>query len=343
MSKRALVISGGGSKGAFAVGAIKALAANAPETTFDIYIGTSTGSLIVPFAAAGALDLLEKMYTTVTTADIVQKDNNFAEQLLTEDSLFNADPLAKLVTQNYNDDFCNKLFASDKEVYLATTCLQTGESVFFSTKNPPAGADADVVKARNPDTFRRAVMASACQPVFMPPIEVEKGMQPFRQYVDGGVRVYAGIQLAIDAGATEIYAILLSPAASAPEQVVFNDAFTILEHTIDIFTTDVAVNNLRLPMLFSQGLRYIADVKAAMLKKGKSQAEIDEFFNIDHTNPFSGHDPVTIYVVRPDAALGGGPGGLDFVPADMKAMLAKGENSMTTFLANLPPGGSNMV
>jgi len=342
MSKRALVISGGGAKGAFAVGAIKALAANAPATTFDIYVGTSTGSLIVPFAAAGALDLLEKMYTTVTTADVIQK-GNVGERILADNSLFNADPLARLITQNFNDDFCNKLLASPKEVYLATTCLQTGDSVYFSTKDAPAGSNANVIKAGNPDTFRRAVMASACQPVFMPPIEVEKGKRPMRQYVDGGVRAYAGIQLAVDAGADEIYAILLSPSAGTPDNEVFNDAFTILEHTIDIFTTEVAVTNLRLPMLYTQGLRYIADVKAGMLKKGKTQAEIDEFFDIDRTNPFSGKTPVTIYVVRPDSPLGGGPGGLNFIPDEMKGMLAKGVNSMSDLLAHLPPNGSNMV
>ncbi len=48
---RALVISGGGSKGAFAVGIVKRLLENYPNLKFDMYVGTSTGSLIVPLLA----------------------------------------------------------------------------------------------------------------------------------------------------------------------------------------------------------------------------------------------------------------------------------------------------
>ena len=62
--------------------------------------------------------------------------------------------------------------------------------------------------------FRKAVMASACQPVFMPPIKVNKNVpgeaNPDFQFVDGGVREYAGVQMAIDSGASEIFTILSS-------------------------------------------------------------------------------------------------------------------------------------
>ena len=44
--KRALVISGGGSKGAFAVGALKNLIRER-NLTFDVVAGTSTGAAIV--------------------------------------------------------------------------------------------------------------------------------------------------------------------------------------------------------------------------------------------------------------------------------------------------------
>ncbi|MGZ8522928.1 MAG: patatin-like phospholipase family protein, partial [Chitinophagaceae bacterium] len=45
--KKALVISGGGSKGAFAVGVYKHLISGY-ALDFDVLVGTSTGSLIVP-------------------------------------------------------------------------------------------------------------------------------------------------------------------------------------------------------------------------------------------------------------------------------------------------------
>jgi len=339
MGKRALVISGGGCKGAFAVGVIKNLAANFPDISFDVLVGTSTGSLISPLAALEELGLLEQLYTTVTTDNIITK-GNVLTRLLGDNSLFDAKPLGDLIKQYYNDDRCNRVFQSNKEVFLATTCLQTGQSVYFSTKDAPILTDYEVVKLNNPDELRRAVMASACQPVFMPPIEVKKGSLPMRQYVDGGVREYAGIQLAIDAGADEIYAILLSPADEGVDEVTYNDAFTILTKTTDIFTTDVGVNDVKIPATYNKALRYIAAVQKKMKDNGVAQATIDNYFNIPFTNPFTGKKPLKIYVIRPDSPLGGGPGGLNFDPTEMKGMLAKGGKQIDDFMANLPPDGS---
>jgi NTE family protein len=339
MAKRALVISGGGCKGAFAVGVIKNLAANFPDISFDIFVGTSTGSLIAPFAALGEIDLLEQLYTTITTDNIIIK-GNVITRLLAANSLFDAKPLGDLIKLHYDDKHCNQVFQSQKEVYFATTCLQTGQSVYFASKDAPLVTDYEVIKLNNPDEFRRAVMASACQPVFMPPMEVKKGAVPMRQYVDGGVREYAGVQLAIDAGAEEIYTILLSPEKEIPEEKTFNDAFTILTTTIDTFTTDVGVNDIRVPMLYNRALKYISSVQQKMKKAGVPQADIDNYFNIPFGNMFTGKKPLKIYVIRPDAPLGGGAGGLNFDPTEMKGMLAKGSKTIDDFMANLPPDGS---
>ena len=62
--KKALVISGGGCKGAYAVGVLQFLKDHRPEFfsggrfTFESYFGTSTGALIVPLASTGDLALL---------------------------------------------------------------------------------------------------------------------------------------------------------------------------------------------------------------------------------------------------------------------------------------------
>jgi hypothetical protein len=164
-----------------------------------------------------------------------------------------------------------------------------------------------------------------------------------RQYVDGGVREYAGVQLAIDAGADEIYAILLNPKNAPVAETTYNDGFSILQRTIQIFTTDVGVNNLRIPMQYNRALRYIDAVKKKMTAAGINQGAIDSFFNIPFDNPFMGKKPLKIYVIRPDTALGGGPGGLDFNPAEMKAMLAKGQSTLSEFMASLPPDGDSFV
>jgi NTE family protein len=335
MSKRALVISGGGSKGAFAVGVLKNLAANFPDIGFDVLVGTSTGSLIAPFAALGRIDMLEKLYTSITTEQVITKGNVVA-RLLGNNSLFDATPLGNLIKQYYNDDICQQVFASGKEVFFATTCLQTGASVNFSVAEVSFVSDYEIIKLKTADELRRAVMASACQPVFMQPIEVKKGTLPLRQYVDGGVKEYAGIQLAIDAGAEEIYTIILNPDAKDAEEQPFNDALAILERTNDIFTAGVGVNDVRIPSIYNRTLQYIAAVQKKMLDAGIPLNTVNNYFNIPFNNPLTGKKPLKIYIIRPDAPLGGGPGGLLFDPAEMKGMLVKGQNRIDEFMASLP-------
>lgn len=62
---KALIVSGGGSKGAFAGGVIEYL-----DSEYDLYIGTSTGALIIPLAAADDLANLKSCYTNTTQKDI---------------------------------------------------------------------------------------------------------------------------------------------------------------------------------------------------------------------------------------------------------------------------------
>src|SRR5690554_5850319 len=66
---RALVISGGGSKGAFAGGVAQYLIEN-KKLDFDLFIGTSTGSLLVSHLALNKVKEIKNVYTSVTQNDI---------------------------------------------------------------------------------------------------------------------------------------------------------------------------------------------------------------------------------------------------------------------------------
>ncbi|PZR24166.1 MAG: Patatin [Citrobacter freundii] len=345
MSK-ALVISGGGSKGAFAVGVIKYLNANFPNSKFDMYVGTSTGSLIAPLAAMNKIDELEELYTTQNTTDIVQKFN--IGDRLGENSIMGVDPLWELVKKHYSDDFYTALQQSGKQVFLATTCLQTSELVIYSNKDQASSDNYTSRKVESALQFRKAVLASACQPVFMPPVKINQDIQgapdQFYQYVDGGVREYAGIEMAIQNGATEIVAVLLSAAHSEPEIKEYKDIYSILEQTISIFTEDVGKNDMIIPLQYNEALKYIDSVKRKMRRAGISKEDVDEYFTTSRTpNPFQDKVPLTIHVIRPDKPLGGGPGGLDFVPADMTVMLTTGETIMGQYIAKLESEGSSWV
>ena len=61
---RALVISGGGSKGAFAGGVAEYLIKE-KNVDYDIFVGTSTGSLMITHLALGKTQELKEIYSNV--------------------------------------------------------------------------------------------------------------------------------------------------------------------------------------------------------------------------------------------------------------------------------------
>ncbi|MBN8784342.1 MAG: hypothetical protein ABS85_09245 [Sphingobacteriales bacterium SCN 48-20] len=340
--KRALVISGGGSKGAFAVGVVKKLLATWPGLEFDILVGTSTGSLITPFVALDELPLVEELYTTQTT-DKILTTYNLGDRLMSH-SIFGSNPLWELLTGYLPENKAQQLL--DHPAYLAFTavCLQTGQLEVFANRDiSPAPRHYAHSRLRSPLHLQKAVMASASQPVFMPPVMVNKGIpgagNEMYQYVDGGVRQYAGIEMAIDAGATEIFTILLSSGKDDPVTTPFKDLFSILQQTIAIFTDDVGKNDLIIPQQHNEALTYIDAVQRKMKRQGVSAADIADYFHIrGRESPYEEKIPIRMFTIRPDNPLGGGPGGLVFDPAEMTGMVAAGEKAAGNFIASLPPG-----
>lgn len=339
--KRALVISGGGSKGAFAVGVLKELFITYPGLDFDLYVGTSAGSLVVSLASLKMLDTLEEVYTSISNADLFIKAN--IVDRLGETSLFDVTPAWNLIQKYYPDKNYDQLLASGKKVFLTTACLQTNQlNIFTNDATSIHSTDYNVVQTINANHFRRAMLASACEPVFMPPIQVGRDVpgaaNPQYQYVDGGVIEYIGVQMAIDAGATEIFAILLSPEKSDNEKPQFKNLLGILGETVDILTSEVGKNDIAITDQYAAALKYIAEVKTQMLADGVAQDTIDKYFTLHDQNIFQNKHPIKIFKIRPNKPLGGGPGGLTFDPNEMKGMVAKGSMAFNDFAANLPPG-----
>ncbi len=339
--KRALVISGGGSKGAFAIGVLKELFVTYPRLDFDIYVGTSAGSLVVSLASLKMINTLERIYTTISNKDLFIEGNVI--ERLGETSLFDVTPAWKMIQNNYPDSNYDQLRASGKKVFLTTVCLQTNElTLFANDASSIRPGDYKVIQTINADHFRRAMLASSCEPVFMPPIKVGRGVpgaaNPEYQYVDGGVMEYIGVQMAIDAGATEIFAILLSPDGQINVKPQFTNLLDILGETVDILTSEVGKNDLTITDQYAAGLKYIAGVKMKMLARGVPQTTIDQYFTLQEPNIFQNKKAIKIFKIRPKQFLGGGPGGLKFDPTEMKKMLAMGQSVFSDFAANLPPG-----
>ncbi len=321
--RHALVISGGGSKGAFAVGVLKYLFEKETGIEFEIISGTSTGGLIAPLAAIKDIESLERIYTTNSTEDLLLK-GDIGDRVLNHNSLFSVKPFIRLARQEFPASAYERLISSGVEIFVSTVCLQTKRLVYFTNSNLQGSDEYDVIQVADHDEMLRAVIASAEQPVFMPPIEIRSSDTEPRQYVDGGVREYAPIQVAIDAGATDILAILLSSGRSGVRNQRYQRIFDILERTVSSYSDEVGANDLAIPQLYSRGTEYVHRLRQkVMAEPGWSPSRVDDIFRVDGS-PFSRQRTVRIEVLRLRNNFG--LNGLEFDPDRMKLMLQDGYN-----------------
>jgi hypothetical protein len=105
-----------------------------------------------------------------------------------------------------------------------------------------------------------------------------------------------------------------------------------------MFSEDVEKNDILIPQVHARTLKYIGAVKQNMLDKGVPQSEIDDYFKVDGSDNPLERGGVKLFIIRPDAPLGGGPGGLVFNPAEMKQMVATGKGAAQDFVAKLDQG-----
>lgn len=145
----------------------------------------------------------------------------------------------------------------------------------------------------------------------------QTGATPVRQYVDGGVQEYAGIQLAIEQGTDEVFVIILSGEVNVRVEKRYTSVPDILMRTIEIFTEDLGENDVVIPLLYNKALRYMDAVRANLEQYGIPENKIVQLLHVPG-NPFSNKRSVNLHIIRPDGYLGGEPGGLTFDPAEMK-------------------------
>ncbi len=108
--KPALVLSGGGSRGAFIVGALEVLYES--DLDFDIIAGTSTGALIASLLPTKEIQVLRGIYSSVTTDDIIRQRN--VVEILATDSIYDQylrhlDRIVCLVNPPQLSDLGNRL------------------------------------------------------------------------------------------------------------------------------------------------------------------------------------------------------------------------------------------
>ena len=98
MEKYSLVLEGGGAKGAYQVGAIKALKKKGIE--FDTIIGTSIGAINAAFIAQGDINKLEELWQTLSFQDLMDINNELIESIT--NMKFSSDILNEIARKFFN-------------------------------------------------------------------------------------------------------------------------------------------------------------------------------------------------------------------------------------------------
>lgn len=225
---RALVLSGGGVKGAYQVGALQYLILNRNHT-YDILCGVSVGALNIAVLSmfsnenVGANTLL-KFWKELDQSKIYKRWFPFGKlHALWEKSLYNSQPLINLVHENVDLDIIRSV---GKKVAVGAVSLNTGEYRLFTEKD---------------DCFIDGVLASSSFPGFLSPILIDNQL-----WTDGGVKHITPLKAAIDLGATEIDMILCSPSIDTSKYDNNSKTISLALRTIDLMTDQIVDADLKM-------------------------------------------------------------------------------------------------
>ncbi|MEL6739023.1 MAG: patatin-like phospholipase family protein [Planctomycetota bacterium] len=187
-----LVLSGGGSHGAFGAGVLYGWSEQGTRPAFDVVTGVSTGALMATYAFLGrAYDPeLERFYTKVTTDQIYVPRTPLLRFF--GSSLHSTRPLEGLLARTIDEPILEEVadaYRSGRGLFVASTNLDTGELTIWDLGKI---ASSDRPAADRLQAYRSALLASASIPVFFPPVYVEvegdSGGTFWQMHVDGAAK-----------------------------------------------------------------------------------------------------------------------------------------------------------
>ncbi|MFN8481955.1 MAG: patatin-like phospholipase family protein [Anaerolineae bacterium] len=190
----AFVLSGGGSRGALEVGALRALFEAGIQPA--MLVGSSVGALNATGVAAepslAGVKRLEQAWLLARSSDIFP--GNWITEgwrfVTRQDSLYPSDGLRKFAAESLPPGIATYGDITRVKLYVTAANLNTASLYVYGDDPSARLVDAAVTSASLPPVF--------------PPVRYNG-----YQYVDGGAVANVPISVAVDKGATEIYALNL--------------------------------------------------------------------------------------------------------------------------------------
>lgn len=241
---KALVISGGGSKGAFAGGVAKYLISEKGQD-YDIIIGTSTGSLMVVHLALEKMDELQHIYANIKQRSIFS-NNPFYIKLIHGvqvigikhiNTIWNfvngrktfgeSKNLRKFIKKNINENDFNEVKKSEKEVIVTVSNL-TENKVEYKSINDNSYKD-----------FCDWIWGSCNYVPFMSLLNKDNC-----EYADGGFGALVPIKEAILKGATEVDVIILETEVEHLSRLPSKNPFSLLSNVMEFMLDQIERQNV---------------------------------------------------------------------------------------------------
>lgn len=246
---RALVISGGGSKGAFAGGVAQYLMER-EQKHYDMFLGTSTGSLLVPHLACGKIDKLYDIFTNVQQHDIfsispfVQRKKGDREyvsidfvnslwQFIRRKRTFGeSKALKRNIRKNFTLDEYEEIKAIRHDVVVTVANLSMNRVEY---------------KSINDCTYEKFCdwIWISCNYIPFMSLAERNG----HEYADGGLGSVIPIREAILRGATEIDAIVLEAENMDRQKVLGKNPFSLMLNLFGHLLDQVERNDVEIGKL----------------------------------------------------------------------------------------------
>ena len=246
---RALVISGGGSKGAYAGGVAEYLIKE-KGYQYDLFLGTSTGSLLVPHIAAGKIDKIHDVFSEVKQSNIFSVDpfrirkkgdreyvsinylNSLWQFIKMKRTFGESKALKRYLKKHFTEEEYHFIRSTKEDVVITVSNLSKNIVEYKS------------IKECTYDEFCEWIWISCNYIPFMSLAKVD-GFE----YADGAFGCVVPIREAIQRGATEIDAVVLESENLEYMKVLGKNPFSLMlnlfGHLLDqVERSDILIGKL---------------------------------------------------------------------------------------------------
>jgi NTE family protein len=223
MARTALVLSGGGAKGAFQFAAEK-YAREVKGYRWDIISGVSVGALNGAMLAMGKYARLQEIWQHISNDQVYTgKLNAWAilRLLFGAKSIYGNAPLWQMIEREVELD------QIEVDLRIGTVSLRTGEYVLFRPSDP---------------SFKRALLASTAIPIIWAPVHVSDS---YVDMVDGGVRNISPLGDVLDDDPDEVVVINCSPRMPLLVDRPLRNALEIGKIALEVAMNEIFVTDLR--------------------------------------------------------------------------------------------------